>query len=246
MSEINLLRKRAEQGDADTAYALKTKAIKKPRKSYTDIILTIVAIFIVAALSVWGANLPDDITTVLLQGCAVGIMLLMFIWFLFNAFAIPQILHDNHDLYFHNCIENNTNLAGAQVFIFNDLTGIAIAENGFIGLLDSETNLKTIHINEINKFSINIDGTSSANLGNAALGGLLFGGFGALIGSQMNVNQDIQNIEMVFNINDFKNPSITLPVVSTKITKGTDIHKQLKEKLNKVASLLEIVEKNSK
>lgn len=125
---------------------------------------------------------------------------------------------------------------------------IAIAKTGYISLKtpDMETN-KIIHISDINGFEILKDGMSnSANIGSAAVGGLLFGGIGAVIGGIGSSTSSISSLSFIFRLNDFDMPSVEIKFFESKIKTDSLVYKATMKEINEIAGLLSFIERENK
>jgi hypothetical protein len=147
---------------------------------------------------------------------------------------------------FDQMLKDDERLKNAKVYelVFDNI--IVISENGFIGLKNYNIKemLKIIHVNDINGFELEINGNLHHNTGGAVAGAILFGGIGAIIGGQS--REIISKLSFIFKINDFNNPVIEIPLISTKIKKGGFSHQAVLEKAREIVGLLEIIEKKYK
>ena len=134
--------------------------------------------------------------------------------------------------------------------IFEGWTGyfIAIAKTGYISLkTPNMASHKIVHINDINGFDIIKDGLSnSANAGSAVVGGLLFGGIGALIGGLGSSKSSISSLSFIFKLNDFDLPSIEIKFIESKTKTDSFFYKMTMEKMNEIAGLLSFIEREYK
>jgi len=114
-------------------------------------------------------------------------------------------------------------------------------------------NTKIIHINDIRGFEVITNGKSTADIGGAVVGGLLFGTAGAIIGGQS--YQEINNMSLLFKMDNFKNPAIEVPILnsvsikedapffgSDSIESGSSLHNQLTAQIREMLATLEVVE----
>jgi len=169
---------------------------------------------------------------------------------------------------------SNQHLVSAKLYV-NPFcpSSVAIAENGYIGVLHQ--NLDVFHITDVINFEFVVDGynhistteesnsknrrSSDGVIGGAIAGGLLFGGVGALIGvglagsnSKTNTKTNtvetevINSIELVFKINDFSKASISAPLLPNPVTKGSQEHKLVENVVREIMGTLEVVERNVK
>ncbi|MEL5718653.1 hypothetical protein [Treponema pedis] len=134
--------------------------------------------------------------------------------------------------------------------IFEGGTGyfIAIAKTGYVSLkTPNMESHKIVHINDINGFELVKDGLSnSANAGSAVVGGLLFGGLGALIGGIGSSKAAISSLSFIFKLNDFDLPSIEIKFIETKTKTDSFFYKMTMEKINEIAGLLSFIEREHK
>ena len=103
---------------------------------------------------------------------------------------------------------------------------------------------KILNIKDIVGFEVLTNGTSSANIGGAIAGGLLFGGVGAIIGGQS--KEKIPKMSFLFKTNDFHNPNIEIPIIVSSVKKGSFEDQAIQEKIKNLTSTLEIVERSNK
>jgi hypothetical protein len=137
-------------------------------------------------------------------------------------------------------------LKGAKLFKEIITTPVAINEEGNIGIINTSTKeIKVFNIKDVNGFEVIIDGKNVANIGGAIVGGLLFGGIGAIVGSSAN-KQKINSIDLLFKTNDFNNPTINVPLLSSGTKKGSMVDKAIQKEITELTSTLEIVEKKIK
>lgn len=143
-------------------------------------------------------------------------------------------------------LSNDERLKGAKIFKEWIDTPMAVTENGNIGLINVSTKeIKVFNIKDVNGFEVIVDGKNVANIGGAIAGGLLFGGIGALIGSSAK-KEKINTINLLFKINDFNTPTITVPLLTSGTKKGSMVDQQLQKEITELTSTLEVVEKKIK
>ena len=128
-------------------------------------------------------------------------------------------------------ITSDQRLGQVKVFKEQVMTHIAISDQGYIAiyqpggkrsatnLIESinrgfkseivEESLNAIHISTVVAFDLLIDNKSG--LGSAALGGLIAGGAGAIIGHAMGSSKT-KRIDLQIKTNDFANPQILVPL----------------------------------
>lgn len=141
-------------------------------------------------------------------------------------------------------LNEDERMNGAHIFHLPSNSLIAINENGYLALKNEKMkDFKIVSIKDLNGFEVITNGHSTANIGGALAGGLLFGGVGALVGGLGSKKEKITNLSLIFKTNDFKDPVIEIKLSNINLKKGSLIHKQVEEELIKITSLLEIVEK---
>lgn len=134
--------------------------------------------------------------------------------------------------------------------LFEGYTGyfIAVSKTGYIVLKtpDMESS-KIVFINDINGFELVKDGISnSANAGSAIVGGLLFGGIGALIGGIGSSKSAISSLSFIFKLNDFDMPSIEIKFITSKMNTDSILYEPIMKTVNEVAGLLSFLEREYK
>ena len=149
--------------------------------------------------------------------------------------------------YFHDLQKTDNRFSNSKLFEFVNKTSlILISETGHIALKAVElAEPKIINIKDINGFEIIEDGKSSANLGGAVVGGLLFGGAGAIIGG-LQAQKKITKMSFLFKTNNFSSPNIEIRLIALSVKKGSFEYQGLNEKIKDLMSTLEVVEKNCK
>jgi hypothetical protein len=137
-------------------------------------------------------------------------------------------------------------LKNAKVFKEFISFPIAVSENGFIGVSDIKTRKpKIIHIKDVNGFEIVVDGKNVANVGGAVVGGLLFGGVGAIIGGGTK-QEKITKMNLLLKINDFNNPTIEMPLIVSSMKKGSLVYDATQKEIQELMATLELIEKTTK
>lgn len=130
--------------------------------------------------------------------------------------------------------------------LFDGATGyfVLISESGFLGLKTPQmTEPKIVHIKDINGFELRQNGHSAANASSAAVGGLLFGGVGALVGGIGSAKEKITSISFVFKINDFNIPSIEIKFLDGSTKSDSFYYDAVMQKINELDGLLSFIEK---
>jgi hypothetical protein len=132
------------------------------------------------------------------------------------------------------------------LFDFINTSFILISETGFIALKSLFIKeIIIINIKDVIGFEVLTNGKSSANIGGAIAGGLLFGGVGAIIGG-LQSKETITKMSFLFKTNDFNNPNIEIPIIALSLKKGSFEYQALDEKIKNLTSTLEIVEQKIK
>ena len=143
-------------------------------------------------------------------------------------------------------LNSELDFAGAQLFYFGNRRAIAITESGGIALFKKDKQ-KILSIKDINDYQVNINDREAANLGNAILGGIFFGDAGAIVGSMHKRKKKIEQIELIFNLDDFNEPVFTITAFNH--AEFPDFCVSLNEALTmieKITALLDIVSKRNK
>lgn len=119
-------------------------------------------------------------------------------------------------------LENDTGKVNYKIINAKDIMGVEITENGK-GLLSSSVNKNT--------------------LGMAAVGGLLFGGAGAIVGaiSGSNAKSKITEISLRIAIDNIKTPYVGINFLSQVTGKGSDEHKQVLTNAEKWYGIISIL-----
>ena len=143
-------------------------------------------------------------------------------------------------------MNDDSRLKGGVIHSFSSGNFVMINENGFIGLKNSKMDIpRVVHINDINGFEIINNGKSVANVSGAIIGGLIFGGIGALIGGIGSSKQKIISLRLIFKINDFDDPIVYIDILP-KTSTTSHIYKFFTERMELMLSRLEILEKKYK
>jgi len=139
---------------------------------------------------------------------------------------------------------SDSRMLNGKYFLENAIIPIAITENGNIGYKDINTNnIKVFNIKDVNSFELITDGVKTANAGGAIVGGLLFGGVGAIIGGLSGQKEKINKIDLLFRINDFNNPVIEIPLMNSFNKSNYDI---INNELKTFMATMEFIEKKAK
>ena len=83
----------------------------------------------------------------------------------------------------------------------------------------------------------------SGNSGDVVLGGLLFGGIGALAGAagSKKISNVCSSMSVVIYVNDIENPYYTLKIIESEMTTDSLMYKECAEKATELAALLEYI-----
>jgi len=147
---------------------------------------------------------------------------------------------------FLNLQKNDERFLNSKLFDFINTSFILISESGFIALKSLYMKeIKILNIKDIVGFEIITNGKTTANAGGAVVGGLLFGGIGAVIGG-IPKKEKITKMDFLFKVNDFNNPVIEIPIIALSVKKGSFEHQAIEEKIKSVMTTLEVVEKKNK
>lgn len=120
---------------------------------------------------------------------------------------------------------------------------ILVSEQGDIFIHPTQ---KSFSIIDVNSYKININGATQGGLGSAAVGGLLFGGAGAVVGALSANKGKINKITVIFNLDDFNDPTAEFVVLNVEVKENEMLHKLAKEILDSLFATLEYVEKKAK
>ena len=171
-------------------------------------------------------------------------------WIVISAFialiVIVNIFSSKKKKKQKNSFNMDERLPNAQIFNESIETPVAISENGNIGIMDPKTSsISTIHIKDINGFEIIIDDKKTSNVTAAAMGTLLFGGIGGIIGAGMK-KEKITKIDLLLKTNDPNNPIIGIPLSKIEIKKKSFIYTNLDSEIQKLLTALNTIEKKFK
>lgn len=90
--------------------------------------------------------------------------------------------------------------------------------------------------------------TSSNGFGKAAVGGILFGATGAIVGSasaKHTSKKEINKLSLLVKVNDIKNPIITIDIIKRTIEKGSRQYEKSIQILNEIVGVLEVIINNN-
>lgn len=120
---------------------------------------------------------------------------------------------------------------------------ILVSEQGDIFIHPAQ---KSFSIIDVNSYKIDINGATQGGLGSAAVGGLLFGGAGAVVAALSANKGKINKISVIFNLDDFNDPTAEFVVLNVEVKENEMLHKSAKETLDSLFATLEYVEKKAK
>ena len=151
-----------------------------------------------------------------------------------------ELLTEEFDKIFHMFLNNS--------FSKLSINSIAISKNGFVYFKIPNKNWIKVHIKDILGYQVKKNGKSSG-LSNAIVGGLIFGGVGAIAGAILGSKKEtMKSIEIKFNINNFDNPNINIEFLGKDIEYPSDSEpvKDALDTIDEILSLLKVLEKNHK
>lgn len=98
-------------------------------------------------------------------------------------------------------------------------------------------------------FELSEDGTTltKGGLGSAVVGGAVFGGVGAIVGSNLGKKQKevVNSMSISITLRDSFTPGFTLPIITTETKKGGLIYKGMKDLADQIVTLLSIISDSS-
>ena len=114
------------------------------------------------------------------------------------------------------------------------------------GLLIKRINSQKIYnYNDIVSFELIEDGNSisEGGIGNAIVGGVLFGGIGAIVGSNTGhkYKQTCTNLKIKITLNNINNPVEYITFINTEIKKDSQLYKNSINMAQKIISILQII-----
>lgn len=113
-----------------------------------------------------------------------------------------------------------------------------------------ENTSKIIKFNEVLDFEIFENGNSvvSSRTGSAVVGGLLFGGLGAVAGASgsRTINENCSNLKLKIYTNNIQYSVIMLDFLEKGISKSSALYEQLTEVINEMISLLKIAREHNR
>lgn len=113
-----------------------------------------------------------------------------------------------------------------------------------------ENTSKIIKFNEVLDFEIFENGNSvvSSRTGSAVVGGLLFGGLGAVAGASgsRTISENCSNLKLKIYTNNIQYSVIMLDFLEKGISKSSALYEQLTEVINEMISLLKIAREHNR
>lgn len=173
-------------------------------------------------------------------------LLMLVIFAMFWFFIVkPKVKKDgNTKLILNHLREHNASEKFKNTAMLEGLNGTAlIAESGYM-LFAIDGILYHRHVKNMMGFDVFKDKeTQSVNgLQNAAIGGLLFGGVGAIIGSNLQKNQRYLNsLGIVLKFNDFDTPSFRFVLINQKTKTQDEIVRNAARDLENFVNKLEVL-----
>jgi len=139
---------------------------------------------------------------------------------------------------------SDARLKGGKLFHKMIETPVVISQNGYIGFIDKSSGVKIFHIKDVNSFKLVVDQREAVNISGAAVGGVFFGGVGAILGG-MKGREKITSMNILFGTKDFYNPTVSIRLLSTGTNKGSFVYNSLESEISDLMATLEIVEKSA-
>lgn len=113
-----------------------------------------------------------------------------------------------------------------------------------------ESESTVLKFNEILDFEVVENGNSvlSSKTGSAVVGGLLFGGVGAVAGASGSraINENCNTLKLKIYTSNIKNSVITIDFLDNSISKNNPFYDQIIEIINKMVSLLKIIKEQNR
>lgn len=138
-----------------------------------------------------------------------------------------------------------TKAVGNFLWINENKRTVAVPKTNLFGAV---TGLTTFKYEDILDFELIQDGKSVINkggLGRAAIGGLLFGGSGAIVGTLTGSRKQTETcteLRVKITLNNIERPSVFIDFVKgTSISKGNILYRQLANAAETVMSLLQVI-----
>lgn len=149
-----------------------------------------------------------------------------------------KLLKEEYDKIFHMF----SNMTSSK----KDINSIAISKKGFVFFKEPKENWIKVSINEILGYKIKKNEKTSG-LSNAIVGGLIFGGVGAIVGAILGSKKEtIYSMEILFIINNFDKPKICIEFLGKGYNFKSDSMqvKSALENMEEVLLLLKVLEEN--
>ena len=109
---------------------------------------------------------------------------------------------------------------------------------------------KIYNFKDLNEFEVYEDGDSIAKgrAGSALVGGLLFGGVGAIVGASRsrNIKNTCTTLQVRIRVNDFTNPEIVMPIISSETKKDSIVYNMGITQAKEIASNLSYIQNDGK
>lgn len=170
------------------------------------------------------------------------------------AITSSNLKQKNKETYFYRYKEfiKQNKLVNCESVSYRNIVGIDIdVQNKLLGTYsyyESESNI--LKFEEILDFEIFENGNSviSSRSGSAVVGGLLFGGLGAVAGASgsRTINDYCSTLKLNIYTNKVQNSVITLDFLDSSISKNDVEYEELKDIMNKVIGFLKIAREDTR
>lgn len=147
---------------------------------------------------------------------------------------------------------NKNGLNSSKKVVFKNIVRLDIdTTNKLLGTYSYyENTSKIIKFNEVLDFEIFENGNSvvSSRTGSAVVGGLLFGGLGAVAGASgsRTISENCSNLKLKIYTNNIQYSVIMLDFLEKGISKSSILYEQLTEVINEMISLLKIAREHNR
>lgn len=147
---------------------------------------------------------------------------------------------------------NSNGLTSSKKVAFKNIVRLDIDTNKkLLGTYSYyENTSKIIKFNEVLDFEIFENGNSvvSSRTGSAVVGGLLFGGLGAVAGASgsRTISENCSNLKLKIYTNNIQYSVIMLDFLEKGISKSSVLYEQLTEVINEMISLLKIAREHNR
>lgn len=147
---------------------------------------------------------------------------------------------------------NKNGLSSSKKIAFKNIVRLDIdANKKLLGTYSYyENTSKIIKFNEVLDFEIFENGNSvvSSRTGSAVVGGLLFGGLGAVAGASgsRTISENCSNLKLKIYTNNIQYSVIMLDFLEKGISKSSALYEQLTEVINEMISLLKIAREHNR